>query len=334
MGDVAMTVPVIKVLRDTYPKIKITILTKAFFKPLFKVINNVDIKIAEIEGEHKGVQGLYQLSKDLKSQDLTHIADLHNVLRSNILKTFLSFSRLKVATIDKGRSEKKQVIKSSKNKIRFLKTTCQRYAEVFNQLGFPIELNTYTYPKKLAVPSEINTNYLKGSERKWIGIAPFAHYQSKTYPFSLLTEVVAELDRKNEFDILLFGGGTKEIEQLRQLEKTFKNCTLISNKISFAEEIQVLSNVDVMVAMDSGNAHIAAIFKLPVITLWGVTHPGLGFAPFKQLLENCLLSDRNQYPLIPTSVYGNKVPKGYENAMQTIPPKTVINKILEVIKQK
>ena len=86
-----------------------------------------------------------------------------------------------------------------------------------------------------------------------------------------------------------------------------------------------------MIAMDSGNGHLAAMYGVPVITLWGVTHPFAGFAPFNQPESNQLLSDRKEYPLIPTSVYGNKFPKGYEEVMKTIAPQTVVIKIVEVL---
>ena len=77
----------------------------------------------------------------------------------------------------------------------------------------------------------------------------------------------------------------------------------------------------------SGNAHIAAMLGVKVITLWGATHPFAGFQPFNQPDDFCLTSDRKQYPFLPTSVYGNKKVAGYENAMRTILPSKVIEKI-------
>jgi ADP-heptose:LPS heptosyltransferase len=79
--------------------------------------------------------------------------------------------------------------------------------------------------------------------------------------------------------------------------------------------------------MDSGNAHIAAMLGVNVITLWGATHPYAGFKPFNQPMDNCLISNREQYPLLPTSVYGNKKVEGYENAMRTISVEKVVEKI-------
>jgi ADP-heptose:LPS heptosyltransferase len=79
--------------------------------------------------------------------------------------------------------------------------------------------------------------------------------------------------------------------------------------------------------MDSGNSHIAAMLGVKVVTLWGATHPYAGFKPFNQAFDNCLTADREKYPLLPTSVYGNKIVPGYEDAMRTITVAEVVAKI-------
>ena len=73
--------------------------------------------------------------------------------------------------------------------------------------------------------------------------------------------------------------------------------------------------------------HFASLVGTPVISIWGATHPYAGFAPFNQPAENALVSDRNQFPKLPTSVYGNKKVEGYENAMRTITPENVFRSI-------
>ena len=57
-----------------------------------------------------------------------------------------------------------------------------------------------------------------------------------------------------------------------------------------------------------------------------MTHPYAGFYPYLQPKENALLADRERYPLIPTSVYGKKYPKGYEKAIETITIEEIIAK--------
>ncbi|HEX8015101.1 MAG TPA: glycosyltransferase family 9 protein, partial [Flavobacterium sp.] len=159
-------------------------------------------------------------------------------------------------------------------------------------------------------------------------IAPFAQYDSKVYPLDLMKEVIAKLAENPANKILLFGGGKKEIEILDSLSERFENVINMAGKIKFQQELQLISNLDVMLSMDSGNAHIAAMLGIKVVTLWGATHPYAGFLPFNQSLDNALTSDRSQYPKLPTSVYGNKIVEGYQDAMRTI----AVESILKMLK--
>jgi ADP-heptose:LPS heptosyltransferase len=94
--------------------------------------------------------------------------------------------------------------------------------------------------------------------------------------------------------------------------------------LSFEAEIQFISNLNVMLSMDSGNSHIAAMLGVKVITLWGATHPFAGFKPFNQPDDFCLTSDREQFPLLPTSIYGNRKVEGYDEVMRTILPEKIV----------
>ncbi|MGO3184427.1 MAG: glycosyltransferase family 9 protein [Aequorivita sp.] len=329
MGDVAMTIPVLRVLTQTYPELKITVLTRPFFEPFFEGIPNLDFLEADIYGEHKRL-GLIKLAKKAKALGIDAAADLHNVIRSKIITKYLIFKWIKSAKIDKGRAEKKALVNAKGKKISQLKTTHQRYADVFEKLGYPVDLQKFTPPERKRLTPKLNG--LIGVEpKKLIGIAPFAAHSSKMYPLNLMAEVIRELDRTDKYRVFLFGGGKKEIEQLKKLENPFANVTNLAGKLSLEEELTLISNLDLMVSMDSGNGHMAAMLGIPVITLWGVTHPYAGFAPFNQPESNQLLADREKYPLIPTSVYGNKFPKGYDEAMKTITPETVVSKIKEVL---
>lgn len=329
MGDVAMTVPVLRVLAQTYPELKITVLSRPFFKPFFEEIPNVDFLEADVYGEHKRF-GLVKLANRAKDLGIDAVADLHNVIRSKIITKYLKFKGIEIATIDKGRAEKKALIAAKGKNISPIKSTHQRYADVFEKLGFPLDLSTFTAPPQKRLTPKLNG--LIGVEpKKLIGIAPFAAHQSKMYPLSLMAEVIRELDATDKCRIFLFGGGKKEIKQLQQLENPFANVTNLSGKLTFEEELMLISNLDLMLSMDSGNGHLAAMYGVPVITLWGVTHPYAGFVPFNQPESNQLTSDRVKFPLIPTSIYGNKFPKGYEEVMKTIAPKTVVDKVMEVL---
>ena len=321
-----MTVPVIRAFVEQNPKVKITVLTRPFFAPFFDGIENTSVFTAHFNAEHKGVNGLYKLSKQLKKLNIDAVADLHNVLRTRILKMFL-VSKLFIQ-IDKGRAEKKALITGKE--FKQLKTTHERYADVFIKLGFKVNIENPVFPERDKLNDSIS-KVIQNSKKPLVGIAPFAQYQSKEYPLELMEKVINELSKSHKYTILLFGGGKKEIKVLDGIEEQYTNAINVAGKLSFKDELKLISNLKLMVSMDSGNAHIAAMYGIEVITLWGVTHPYAGFYPFNQNKDNALLSDRDRYPKIPTSVYGNKFPKDYENAMDTIDYKKVISKIESVV---
>ncbi|TPN87897.1 glycosyltransferase family 9 protein [Aquimarina algicola] len=329
MGDVAMTVPVLRTFREKYPNVKITVLTRKFFEPIFSDIENLDVYHADVTGKHKGVLGLRKLAKELINLDIDAVADLHNVLRSNVLKVFFSLKGIKVIQVDKGRDEKKALTRSENKIFKPLKTTHERYADVFKALGYPIDLSTHTFPTKATLTPTI-IEITQNSTKKWLGIAPFAQYESKTYPLELMVEVIEKLNNQDQFEIFLFGGGKKESDILNNIASKFTNVINTVGKLSFEEELKLIGNLDIMLSMDSGNAHLAAMYGIPTITLWGVTHPFAGFMPFGQPFEHAILPNLAKYDKIPTSIYGNKVPAGYERVMHTIKPETVIETIVSI----
>ncbi|PTX60410.1 ADP-heptose:LPS heptosyltransferase [Kordia periserrulae] len=328
MGDVAMTVPVIKAMVREYPEVKITVVSRGFFQPIFANIPNVSFYTADVKGKHKGVFGLFKLYKELKKLHIDVVADLHNVLRSKILRFFFFLGGYKIALIDKGRAEKKAL---TQGKIfQQLKTTHERYADVFRNLGYNVSLTQDDVLQPLQL-TENSQTILNKTTKKTIGIAPFAAFAGKTYPVAQMEAVISKLADTKNYHIILFGGPA-DVAQLSTWEEAYDSVTNVAGKLSFQEELELISNLDVMLSMDSGNAHLAAMFGRKVITIWGVTHPFAGFYPFGQPKENALLADKEKYPLVPTSIYGNKYPEGYENVMQTITPEAVVKKIEEVLR--
>lgn len=329
MGDVAMAVPVLRVLKKQYPKLNITVVSRGFFQPLFSDIPDLQFLEADVYGKHRGL-GILKLADTAKASGVDAVADLHNVIRSKILSNYLKLKGIPVATIDKGRAEKKAITQAKKKELKPLTTTHQRYAAVFEALGFPLDLKQHVFPERKRMSPQINA--LIGVEpKKLIGIAPFAAHSSKEYSLEQMEEVMAQLDATSKYNLFLFGGGKKETAILKELQQKFTSVTSVTGKFDFKEELALISNLDVMLAMDSGNGHLAAMYGVPVVTLWGVTHPYVGFTPFAQPAANQLIANRDLYPLIPTSVYGNKYPKGYEKAINTIPPELVVKRVLEIL---
>lgn len=325
-----MAVPVLRAFVKQHPNIKITVLSKGFLKPLFSDIKNVTFYVADVNGKHKGILGIYRLFKELKLLNITAVADLHNVLRSKIIRTFFKLSFAKVASINKGRKEKRALTRTKNKVFKQLKTTHERYADVFRSLGFQVDISNPEFPSKPTLTKDILK--ITGAKKStWVGIAPFAQYNSKMYPLDLIEQVIFKISKKENFTILLFGGGEKEVKILEKISNDFENVLNVAGKIKLAEELNLISNLDCMLSMDSGNTHFAAMLGINTLTIWGITHPFTGFAPFNQPFENAILPDLEKYPNIPCSIYGNKICDGYEDVMRSISPQQITAKIVEIL---
>ncbi len=319
-----MAVPVLRALLDQFPQLKITVLTKPRFVPIFESLPQLNFLTPDFNDRHKGLIGLFRLAKDIRKLGIDAIADLHNVLRTNVLKLFLN--GFPFVQVDKGRGEKKALVKGKI--FRQLLSTHKRYADVFRKLGYSISLDNPTFPEKHKL--KIDQFFPQLDSGKYlIGIAPFAAHPSKMYPLNLMEEVIEELSEK--YQIVLFGGGKEEKKVLERIENQNLNVVSAAGKLPLEKELALISKLNLMISMDSGNGHLAAIYGLKVLTVWGVTHPFAGFTPFNQAIENSLMPDRAEFPLIPTSVYGNKFPKHYLNVAGTIEPSTVVRKVEEML---
>jgi len=329
LGDVAMTIPVIASLLKKYPDLHLTFLSRKFAEPLLGGLTRVRFLEADVYGKHRGA-GLIQLANEARAFNIDAVADLHNVIRSRVITAYLKIRGYSVQTIDKGRTEKAALTRAENKVFKPVRSTIGRYCDVFTGLGFPIAENELQpLPREDMGPRILK---LFSSPRlKGIGIAPFAAYKSKAYPIELMEEILARLDQEGTFQVFLFGGGADEIKVLDRLARSYKQVVNVAGQLPMQDELALISNLDLMVSMDSSNGHLAAMYNVPVITIWGVTHPYAGFVPFGQRQELQLIPDRTQFPLIPTSVYGNKFPEGYDQAIASITPGQVISKIMEVL---
>lgn len=331
MGDVAMIVPVVRTLQLHYPDADITVLTRGFFAPFFSHIPNVKIHEIRPKTKHKGLIGIFKLYNELKSNHFDVVIDFHHVLRSRILLFLFSINGIPTFFTPKNRTEKKALTRMHNKVFQPLTPIIDRHVQTLKQAGFEVNIEKDVFPQKTTLPNDC-LDFVCNLPKPWVGIAPFAQYQPKVYPEDLMKEVIQSL-QKCGYGIILFGG-PDEKGALENLTQNLPHVLNSAGKFDLTKEMQLLQHLDVLLSMDSGNAHIAAFLGTSVVSLWGATHPYAGFVPYKQPLSNSLLANREKYPLLPTSIYGNKIIPGYEDAMRTITPEQIISKIKKTLASK
>ncbi|MET0464446.1 MAG: glycosyltransferase family 9 protein [Chitinophagaceae bacterium] len=328
LGDVAMTAPVLQQLLQQYPDLRLTVVTTPAFAPIFAPMERTQVIGLEKRGRHKGIFGIYKLFRELRSGNrFDAVADLHNVLRSGILRNLFRLTGIPVSKIDKGRKEKKELTKKENKKLVQLKTSFQRYAAVFAELGFPVKLDAerQTYAKQTLPPA---TAQLFHPGKKHIGIAPFAKHGEKMYPVDKMLALIQQLYSDQQHQLFLLGGGKEEVKLLNEWAEQFPGITNLAGKFSFTEELAIISNLDKMISMDSANMHLASLFGVPVVSIWGATHPYAGFYGWGQKKENAAQVDLYCRPC---SVFGNKpCYRGDHACMEQLPESLVIEKVTQI----
>ena len=139
--------------------------------------------------------------------------------------------------------------------------------------------------------------------RKVIGIAPFAKHKGKIYPPEKMEAVIKELTSDNNNLILLFGGKGDEAAKLNEWENSFPNVINVAGKFTLSQELAIISKLDLLVCMDSANMHFASLVNTKCVSVWGATHPYMGFLGYGQSMKNCVGVDM---PCRPCSVFGQK----------------------------
>lgn len=328
MGDAAMVVPVVDSLRKKYPQAQITVLTRKLFQSFYAHIEGIQFADFEPTGRHKGLKGLCLLSRELGRFDL--VADMHDVLRTKILRNLLALKGAKVKHIDKGRKAKKQLTRAKNKVFEPLTPTIERYLKVLTDLGLEVSMPA-PYPHS---PRPLNNIILEvcGERKqgeKWVGIAPFAQHSGKIYPVEKMFEVAKSLSGEGGIKLFIFGGGDSEAAVARQWESALENTVSIIGRLRIPQELDLISNLDTMVCMDSSSMHMASLVGTQVVSIWGATHPYAGFLGFGQSLDNAI-----GLPLDcrPCSVYGNKpCPEGTYRCMTDLDHRTIATKIKTLI---
>jgi len=320
-GDVAMTVPVITLLARQFPQLRITVLTRSRFQPLFEwAPANVEVKGINLD-DYQGMTGLTRLYTQLSAHDYDAVADLHNVLRTKYLRSLFHIAGKDVAVIDKERRLRHAIIGNGTTTPP-LKSMFVRYADVFRQLGFNIQLTPTLFD--LSHEDFIPIHAFAGRKApgdKWIGIAPFAAHPMKIYPLDQM-RLAADMLLEKGYKVFLFGAGKEESEELDtwQCDNMRSVCGQLGG---LRGELLLISRLDLMICMDSANMHLAAMLGTPTLSIWGATHPNAGFTAWQQTEQNIL--QQSDLPCRPCSIYGSKpCHLGGQPCMTRILPETIV----------
>lgn len=319
MGDVAMLPHALRALRDACPDVRVTVLTRPLFKPFFAGLE-VDFLEADFGGRHKGLLGLLRLAREARQRGVDAVADVHGVLRSRIVGLLLGLHGLPVAHIDKGRVEKWFRLGCTNPDAAPLRHTVVRYCDVLRRLGF-----RFDDPQPAA--KAVRPNPFGSKQGVWIGFAPFSAQRGKTYPEELAAELAAGLSARCD-RLFIHSGGGDEAAFAERMERAYPNVTALWGRVRIAGELDLIAHLDCMVSMDSLAMHMASLVATPVVSVWGATHPALGFLGWGCASEGVVQLD---LPCRPCSVYGQRACKFGDYRCMRVAPQAVLARVEECL---
>lgn len=329
LGDVAMTLPSVYDACTANPDVDFYYLTRHHPAQVF-INRPANLTMASVNlDNYKGVAGMWRLAKALRKRyGITDYVDLHDVLRTKLLRAFMRMAGVKVSRLDKGRRARKELTRRNLKVLVQLKPMTERYREVFYRAGIalandfdslfgggkgdPAEFAAVTPPRR------------KGEH--WMAIAPFAKHKGKIYPVEQLERVVEHFNRRPGQKIFIFGFGDEEKAIIGKLAARYRSVVNMAEAaLGISAELALLSHCDVMLSMDSANMHLASLVGLRTVSVWGATHPYTGFLGWRQRTRDVVQLDMTCRPC---SVFGDKpCLRGDYHCLGGITPKMIIERI-------
>lgn len=320
LGDILMTVPLVESLARTYPETDFYVVSRPYVASIFgRLPDNVHFRGLNPRN-YSGLLGLLRMWRELQSWARpNYLCDLHDVLRTKVLRTLAWMSGVVVTHTCKDRAARKRFL--HQRPVVQMMSVFDRHMASFARLGFPI---------KPTEPQQANVNVIS---KHRIGIAPFAAHKGKIYPLHLMKQVVRILAERG-WQVYLFGAGPEEKTLMSQWEMIINAAVKRPNVHSMvgvlpdmAAELDFIATLDVMLTMDSGNMHLAALTDVRIISIWGATHPRGGFLPWQRTDKDCI--QKSELHCRPCSIFGNKECRFGDYRCLHFSPELIIRRICE-----
>lgn len=327
LGDIAMTIPALYDACTSNPDVQFLMLTRKGPAKMF-VNSPKNLRVLGINlDDYKGAAGLWRLANELVKAGVSKMVDLHDVLRTQLLRAFLASKGIPSVRLHKGRVAKRNLTRASNKHIVPLKNSVERYRDAFRRAGLnmtPSFRSVFPSPPNPDLFAAATPPKLPGE--KWIGVAPFAKHKGKIYPPELMQQALAIMAEKENVKIFIFAGGPDEEARARIWADMFPSVTSLANlNMGFEAELALMSFCDVVLSMDSANMHLASLAGTRVVSVWGATHPFCGFMGFGQSEQDAI---QLQMSCRPCSVFGNKpCRRGDYHCLRGISPLRIVKSI-------
>ncbi|MCX5701866.1 MAG: lipopolysaccharide heptosyltransferase II [Candidatus Omnitrophica bacterium] len=276
IGDVLLSTPVIKALRDSYPRAYISMMVSTYAKDIVEGNPYLDEVITyDKDIRHRSWLASIKFAQSLKKKRFDLAVILHPTNRAHIITFFagipkrIGYDRKSGFLLtDRIKHEKqfgeKHELEYSLDLVRYLGIEPKD-----KNLFMPINPESERWVEELFEKEGIE------KKAKLLAIHPGASCPSKIWPNERFSEVADRLIDRYSFKVLLIAGPKDIIKAERVLKNMRGNAINLAGKISVSQLASVLKRCALFISNDSGPVHIASAVGTPVISIFGRNQKGL-----------------------------------------------------------
>jgi len=331
IGDIVLTTPVIRAVRNALPHVRLDFLTKRIFAELLQTNPHLD-HLYTYDHEQSD-QKLWKLGALLRENRYDLCIDLHNNLRSHLFRQLIR--PRKTVAYSKQILRRTLLVKTGVSCYRRIIQVPDRYLNALAPFGvrgdeqglelFPTEQHD------AHVQAIFQREHLRQDELV-IGLGPTASFPLKQWPTEKFIALGAQLVRHDRARLIIFGG-PQDRDMGASIASQLPNAPIVlCGNVSLLESAAALTRCAVFVGNDTGLVHIAAAMRTPVVVMFGPTSEELGFYPYHaQSSEIC-----TSLPCRPCTHTGKGRCRIREThaCMQRIPVEKVREEVRRMIREK
>lgn len=315
IGDIVLTSPVIRCIKQQVPHAEVHFITKDSYRSVLEHNPYIDTLIT-FEGDLEG-----QLPY-LKEQHYDLVVDLHHNLRSLKLKRSLGRP---AASFPKLNIQKWLLVNWKWNRMPALHIV-DRYLQTAKRLNVNNDdkgLDFFPAPGSEAVLNTLPVHF----RDNYVAVAIGAQHSTKIMPSEKLGRILKNFGKP----VVLLGGKEDRIRGSQiELHMGSSLCFNAAGKTSLSESAALIRSSKIVVSHDTGLMHIAAAFRKPLISLWGNTVPAFGMYPYMPGNEGrSIMLEVKDLACRPCSKIGfDKCPKGHFQCMRGIEDERLIEALV------
>jgi len=276
IGDVLLSTPVIRALRDHYPHAYIAMMVSPYSKDIVEGNPYLDdVIIYDKDGKHRSWRRSFKFARNLKKKKFDLALILHPTNRVHLV-TF-------IASIPRRVGYDRKLGFLLTDRIKHLKHLGQKHELEYN-LDLLRYLGVEARDKNLFMPQReeserwaeeiLSSEEVKKSD-KLLALHPGASCHSKIWPYQRFAESADKLVKKYGFKVVILAG-PRDISLANSLAGKMQSEAInLAGKTSVSQLASVLKRCQLFISNDSGPVHIASALEVPVISIFGRAQEGL-----------------------------------------------------------